>query len=92
MNATLAPTLQGPQKASGVQEVTFSTPSESLPVLGEKKRVYALVFAFILALVRMRPRPENASSNGENARLMRISLPKTGEGSGGVDVEERLFD
>jgi len=42
--------------------------------------MYALVFAFIFGLIRTRARYEDA-------RSIRISLPKTGEGSGGVDME-----
>ena len=33
----------------------------------------------------------NAPFIGENERSMRISLPKIGEGPGGVDVDETLF-
>ena len=57
-----------------------STPSVSPPVLGEKK----CLDAFIYGLIRTPARSEDASS-------VRVSLPKTGEGSGGVDVEEPLF-
>ena len=35
----------------GVCVVTFSTPSVSPPILGEKECVYALIFVFIYALV-----------------------------------------
>ncbi len=110
----------GLQKIGGVHEGRFSTPSQSPPILGEKKYIYALVlapvfglifglvlgliftlvlglvfalilgliFALVLGLVfgliRTRTRYDDA-------RSVRISLPKTGEGSGGVDIEEPLF-
>jgi len=60
------------------------SPVESPPVLGLKNYVYALVFASTFGLIRTRIRCENV-------RLVRESLPKIGEGSGGVDVEELLF-
>ena len=71
----------------GVGEVyaeRLSTPSVSPPILGEKEYIEALVFAFIFRLIRARAGCEDAGS-------VQISLPKIGEGSGGVDVEERLL-
>jgi len=62
------------------EQQTSSTPSESPPILGEKKNadpfIYGLVRTYVLS---------------EDVRSMRSSLPKIGEGSGGVDVEEPRF-
>jgi len=99
------PEKGGSQKVDGEEQEKYSTPSESPPILGEKKSVYALVSAFILRLIRTRPRSERTRPQSErtrprserthprheNARSTRDSLPKIGEGSGGVDVDKPLF-
>ena len=43
--------MKGRQKVDGVCVVRFSTPSVSPPILGEKKFVYTLVFAFIFGFI-----------------------------------------
>ena len=67
-------------KVSGIDVVSVSTPSESPPILGEKGKARAFIHVFIRTCGRC-----------EDARSGRASLPKIGEGSGGVDIEERLF-
>jgi len=68
----------GRQKVGGVQKGRFSTASVSPPILGEKRSV----FSFISGLIQIYTRYEAAGS-------VQISLPKTGEGSGGVEKKPR---
>jgi len=53
-----SPVLMGWQKVGGVQEVRFSTPSVSPPILGEKRNIDV----FICVLIRPRTRCEDAQS------------------------------
>jgi len=50
-----------------------------------RARSFKRVCAFVFGLIRTHAR-------SEDVRSVQISLPKTGEGSGGVDVREQLFD
>ena len=91
-------TLMARQNVGRVHDARFSTPSESPPILGEKGR--ACTFVYVLTQTCSLKRAHSnvliqtcsfKRARSEDARSVRISLPKTGEGSGGVDIEEPPF-